>query len=55
MVRVPVAEGVFTWPSDEPRLIGNTDGGLIANGAPQVGYTQLDGAPGVAGVSTLSA
>lgn len=21
--RVPVAEGVFTWPSDEPRLIGS--------------------------------
>ncbi|HUO70628.1 MAG TPA: OB-fold domain-containing protein [Solirubrobacteraceae bacterium] len=23
MVRVPVAEGVFTWPSEEPRLIGS--------------------------------
>ena len=23
MARVPVAEGVFTWPSDEPRLIGS--------------------------------
>ncbi len=23
MYRVPVAEGVFTWPSDEPRLIGS--------------------------------
>ena len=22
MARIPVAEGVFTWPSDEPRLIG---------------------------------
>lgn len=22
MARVPVAEGVFTWPPDEPRLIG---------------------------------
>ena len=22
MARVPIAEGVFTWPSDEPRLIG---------------------------------
>jgi uncharacterized OB-fold protein len=22
MARVPVAEGVFTWPSDEPQLIG---------------------------------
>jgi uncharacterized OB-fold protein len=23
MARIPVAEGVFTWPSDEPRLIGS--------------------------------
>lgn len=23
MTRVPVAEGLFTWPSDEPRLIGS--------------------------------
>lgn len=23
MARVPVAEGVFTWPSDEPALIGS--------------------------------
>jgi uncharacterized OB-fold protein len=23
MARVPVAEGVFTWPSQEPRLIGS--------------------------------
>ncbi len=23
MTRVPVADGVFTWPSDEPRLIGS--------------------------------
>ena len=23
MARVPVAEGVFTWPSDEPQLIGS--------------------------------
>jgi len=22
MARVPVAEGVFTWPADDPRLIG---------------------------------
>ena len=26
MARVPVAEGVFTWPSDEPRLIGSRCG-----------------------------
>jgi uncharacterized OB-fold protein len=23
MVRLPMAEGVFTWPSDEPQLIGS--------------------------------
>ena len=23
MARIPVAEGVFTWPSDDPRLIGS--------------------------------
>jgi len=23
VARVPIAEGVFTWPSDEPRLIGS--------------------------------
>ena len=23
MARVPVAEGIFTWPSEEPRLIGS--------------------------------
>jgi uncharacterized OB-fold protein len=23
MARVPVAEGVFTWPGDDPRLIGS--------------------------------
>ncbi len=23
MTRVPVAEGIFTWPADEPRLIGS--------------------------------
>jgi len=26
MARVPAAEGVFTWPSDEPRLIGSQCG-----------------------------
>ena len=26
MARVPIAEGVFTWPSDEPRLIGGRCG-----------------------------
>ena len=23
MAQVPVAEGIFTWPSDEPQLIGS--------------------------------
>jgi uncharacterized OB-fold protein len=23
MARVPIAEGVFTWPSDEPQLLGS--------------------------------
>jgi uncharacterized OB-fold protein len=26
MARVPVAEGVFTWPSEDPRLIGSRCG-----------------------------
>jgi uncharacterized OB-fold protein len=26
MTRVPVAEGIFTWPSDDPRLIGSRCG-----------------------------
>jgi uncharacterized OB-fold protein len=113
MARVPVAEGVFTWPSDDPRLIGSRcsacgiatfpvqvscsrcasteisehllprrgrlwawttqefpppsppyagptgelrgqAGERQVPGEPKVGYTQLYGAPGVAGVSILS-
>lgn len=26
MARVPVADGIFTWPSDEPQLIGSRCG-----------------------------
>jgi uncharacterized protein len=26
MTRVPVAEGIFTWPSDEPQLVGGRCG-----------------------------
>ena len=26
MARVPVAEGIFTWPSDEPQLLGSRCG-----------------------------
>ena len=31
MAQVPVAEGLFTWPSDEPRLIGGrcSDCGIV--------------------------
>jgi uncharacterized OB-fold protein len=63
MARVPVAEGVFAWPSDDPQLIGSRCGacGIVTfpgerqvPGDPKVGYTQLYGAPGVAGVSILS-
>ncbi len=28
--RVPVAEGLFTWPSEEPRLIGSELDGVIS-------------------------
>jgi len=32
MARVPVAKGVFTWPSDDPQLIGSRCGacGIVA-------------------------
>jgi uncharacterized OB-fold protein len=31
MARIPVAEGVFTWPADQPRLIGSrcTECGIV--------------------------
>ena len=31
MSRVPIAEGVFTWPADEPQLIGSrcTECGMV--------------------------
>jgi uncharacterized OB-fold protein len=31
MARVPVAQGIFTWPTDEPRLIGSrcADCGIV--------------------------
>ncbi len=31
MARVPVAEGIFTWPSDDPQLVGSrcTDCGIV--------------------------
>lgn len=28
--RVPVAEGLFTWPADEPQLIGSTRDGQLS-------------------------
>jgi len=30
VIRVPVAEGLFTWPSDEPRLVGSERDGVIS-------------------------
>ena len=30
MNRVPVAEGVFTWPSDEPQLIASERDGVLS-------------------------
>jgi len=47
MVRVPVAEGVFTWPSDEPRLIGSRCGGCAIvtfptqNSCPRCACTEM--------------
>lgn len=31
MARIPIAEGVFTWPSDDPQLIGSrcTECGIV--------------------------
>ena len=37
MARVPVAEGVFTWPSDEPRLIGSRCSGVRDRHVPGAG------------------
>ncbi len=47
MTSVPVAEGVFTWPSDEPRLVGSrcTSCGIHA-------FPRQDGCAKCAGTET---
>ena len=47
---LPIADGLFTWPGDEPHLIGGRGGA----GPPRVGYAQIYGAPRTAGVSIVS-
>jgi uncharacterized OB-fold protein len=59
-----VAEGIFTWPSAEPRLIGSrcVACGIVTfpaqDSCPRCASTEMSehlyGAPGVAGVSILS-
>ena len=34
MAQVPIAEGLFTWPSDDPRLIASACDGLRPRGVP---------------------
>ncbi len=47
MAQVPVAEGVFTWPADEPRLIGSRCGscGMVTfptqDSCPRCGSTAM--------------
>ena len=48
MTRVPVAEGIFTWPADEPQLIGSrcADCGIITfptqDSCPRCASTDMD-------------
>jgi hypothetical protein len=57
----PLAD-VFTWPADEPQLIGSRlvmqlrgqAGDRQVPGEPRVGYAQVYGAPGTAAVTILS-
>ena len=47
MARVPVAEGLFTWPSDEPSLIGSRCGACAIvtfpsqDSCPRCGSTEM--------------
>jgi len=47
MGRVPIAEGIFTWPADEPQLIGSrcTSCGIVTfpsqEGCPRCGSTEM--------------
>jgi uncharacterized protein len=48
MTRVPVAEGIFTWPADEPQLIGSrcADCGIVTfptqDSCPRCASTEMD-------------
>jgi uncharacterized OB-fold protein len=49
MTRVPVAEGIFTWPSDDPQLIGSrcTACGIVTfpaqDSCPRCASTEMEG------------
>jgi uncharacterized OB-fold protein len=51
MAQVPVAEGVFTWPADEPQLIGSRCGacGMVTfptqDSCPRCGSTAMENEP----------
>jgi len=51
MAQVPVAEGLFTWPSDEPSLIGGCCADCAAytfpvrSGCPSCGSTRVSASP----------
>jgi len=53
MAARPVAENLFTWPRARHLLESSILSELRKND-PRVGYTQLYGAPGTAGVAILS-
>jgi uncharacterized protein len=48
MTRVPVAEGIFTWPADEPQLIGSrcANCGIVTfpkqDSCPRCASTEMD-------------
>jgi hypothetical protein len=46
VAQVPIADGLFTWPAEAPRLIGSRTLGSATR--------TFYGAPGVAGVSILT-
>jgi uncharacterized OB-fold protein len=48
MAQVPVAEGVFTWPSDEPQLIGSR-----CNACGIVTFPAQDSCPRCAGIDMV--
>jgi uncharacterized OB-fold protein len=48
MARIPVATGIFTWPSDEPRLIGSRCGACASVAFPAQDACPRCGATGMA-------